>query len=407
MALDGILIVDLTHVVAGPMATKVLRDLGARVIKVEPPQHHSKPPGDVTRFFQPLLDDGGPVRSAYFASLNSGKESVVLELDPSYKAAERDRPFFETLLCSADVLVENFRPGVLEKLGYSWESLHSKHPQLVVASLSGFGQTGPYSHRKAVDTIIQGMSGFISTTGFDEKPVKVGTTVSDLLAGVYCATGVLAALHKRDRHGIGCRVDVAMLDTSFAFHAREFANYHVRQREPPRLGNISPIGVYPFDVFECKGNELFAVNASSDRDFALFCKILGCPEMAQDLRFSTNKQRWVHVLELRELINSHTRQWKREALLKRMLEITGSNSFPVGPVNTMGDLNLDPQINHRGMVHRTEDGRFVIIGNPIKITSGDHEMTSERAPNPPALDADGPRLRQEFAQSSIRRQSKL
>merc|ERR1712216_928044 len=133
---------------------------------------------------------------------------------------------------------------------------------LVLASLSGFGQSGPYAHRKAVDTIIQGMSGFITTTGPPEQPVKVGTTVSDLLAGVYCATGVLAALHQRHRTGKGSHVDVAMLDASFAFHAREFGTYLHLKSEPPRLGNTSPIGVYPFDVFPCKNGQLFAVEAA-------------------------------------------------------------------------------------------------------------------------------------------------
>lgn len=408
MALAGVLIVDLTHVVAGPMATKTLRDLGARVIKVEQP---ARPPdgrsGDVCRYFRPSVPAHGSkdsVRSAYFATLNAGKESIVLQLDPKAgEAATRDRDVFEALLARADVLVENFRPGVLESLGYGWDALHARFPGLVVASLSGFGQTGPYSKRKAVDTIIQAMSGFITTTGFEEQPVKVGTVVSDLLAGVYCACGVLAALHQRlaDPNKIGRRVDVAMLDSSFAFHAREFANYKVSQAEPLRMGNMSPIGVYPFDVFECSGGKLFAVNAAGDDTFGTFCRVLAgsASALPSDLRFSTSAGRWEHRHALRALIDAETKRWDREALLQAMLAIEGHGSFPVGPVNSVEDLSHDQQLAHRRMVVPTQDGRFSVLGNPIKILG---VPEPETMPNPPNLNQNSERIRAEFMPSTSR-----
>jgi len=286
---------------------------------------------------------------------------------------------------------------VLAALGYSWEELHRRFPRLIVASLSGFGQHGPYANRKAVDTIIQGMSGFISTTGLPEQAVKVGTTISDLLAGVYCATGVLAALQLRHSTQEGSRVDVAMFDTSFAMHAREFANYHLRKCEPLRLGNTSPIGVYPFDVFECRDGKLFSIEAASDSKFASFCSLLGAPALAEDKAFATAEGRWANMEVLRARLTERTKRWDREALLDKLLSLRGSESFPVGPVNTMQDLSVDPQLAHRSMLQTTEDGRFVVLGNPIKITShGVGAPESNTVPNPPEYDANASRIRVEF-----------
>uniref|UniRef100_A0A7S4QHZ6 CoA transferase n=1 Tax=Alexandrium monilatum TaxID=311494 RepID=A0A7S4QHZ6_9DINO len=402
-ALKDVLVVDLTHVVAGPMATKTLRDLGARVVKVENPNmRNPSAPGDVTRYFEPIMQraDGSGWQSAYFAMMNGGKESIVLQLDPQLEGSREDRTVFEAMLARADVLVENFRPGVLGSLGYSWETLHERFPRLVLASLSGFGQTGPYSYRKAVDTIIQGMSGFITATGFQEVPVKVGTTVSDLLAGVYCATGVLAALHQRHRSGLGCYVDVAMLDTSFAFHGRELVSYQVRGHEPPRLGNTSPIGVYPFDVFECRDGRSFSVNCASNEAFSAFCRILGAPELAADERFRRPRDRWANREALRTAITDNTSRWDRDALLGKFLELRGSGSFPVGPVNGFADIIADPQLQHRGMLRPTRDGRLLVPGSPIKIlgeSGGDPVEGADVAPDPPELDADGSKIRAEFA----------
>jgi len=244
------------------------------------------------------------------------------------------------------VLVENFRPGVLSKLGYDYSALHKSHPHLIVASISGFGQTGPYKHRKGVDTIIQAMSGFVTTTGFPEASVKVGTTVSDLTAGVYCATGILAALHRKTVTGKGAHVDISMLDTSFAFHGREFAHYYTSQREPVRHGNTSPIG-YPMDIFRCGDGKDVSICAITDSTFSTLCSILGAVELLSESRFATMSMRGEYAAELKGELQKRIGRWEREHLLAKLYEVKGSESFPVGPVNTMEDLMHDPQIASR------------------------------------------------------------
>jgi len=385
-ALQGVLIVDLTHVVAGPMATKTLRDLGARVIKVE------QVGGDFARSLRP--------RGAYFDALNGGKESITLQLGPN--GVLEDRRILESMLSHADVLVENFRPGVMDSLGYGWDALHARFPHLIVASVSGFGQTGPCSHRKAVDTIIQGMSGFIASTGFEETPVKVGTTVSDLLAGVYCATGVLAALLRRHSDGVGSHVDIAMLDTSFAFHTREFTNYQVHGSEPERHGNVSPVGIYPFDVFECSRGQHFAVAIMTNHNFRAFCEVIGAAHLVHDERFLENDNRWANREVLRAAIAKCVKLRDRDELLEEFWTLRGSASFAVGPVNGFADLINDEQLKHRGMLQNVESGRRMVVGNPIKISGMFEKGTS---PIAPGLNEHGAQLRLEFGGFQSRKQT--
>eukprot|EP01062_Namystynia_karyoxenos_P076984 TRINITY_DN764_c0_g1_i1.p1 TRINITY_DN764_c0_g1~~TRINITY_DN764_c0_g1_i1.p1 ORF type:complete len:1333 (+),score=404.14 TRINITY_DN764_c0_g1_i1:111-4001(+) len=396
--LEGISVIDMTHAVAGPMCTKILKDLGARVIKIE----STVLPGDMTRHFHPHVGvppggvggrDDASASSAYFAMLNADKESVMLELDPRKERAAADRKVFEALLSRADVLVENFRPGVMAALGYSAEALRERYPRLVVSSVSGYGQSGPYAKRKAVDTIVQAMSGFVATTGTPDFPVKVGTTISDLLAGVYSAVGALVGLNRRYLTGRGSRVDVAMYDTSVAFHGREFAAWTVSGKEPARTGNVSQMA-YPFDVFECAGGQSFAVEAAGRASFAKFCEVLGVPQLPQDPRFQTLPLRLRHSRELRELLMERTRRFRRADLLDRLLAITGPSSFPVGPVNSMADLERCPQLAHRNMLRRTADGKFAILGNPLKFG----EVPEAGAPRrSPPLDSASEALRRECA----------
>src|SRR5262249_1441973 len=220
--LAGLLVVDLTRVLAGPFCTLVLAELGARVIKVERPG-----PGDDARSVGPHIHG----KSAYFMSLNRGKESIALDL-----GVDADRAVFEKLVARADVLVENYRPGVLAKLGYAWETLHARWPRLVVASISGFGQTGPYAPRPAFDMVVQAMGGVMSLTGHPGgPPTRVGTSIGDITAGLFGASGILAALYERAATGVGRRVDVAMLDAQVAILENAIARYAATgQRPRPR-----------------------------------------------------------------------------------------------------------------------------------------------------------------------------
>mmetsp|Transcript_67384 Transcript_67384/g.146684 ORF Transcript_67384/g.146684 Transcript_67384/m.146684 type:complete len:400 (+) Transcript_67384:48-1247(+) len=391
MALQDVTVIDLTHVVAGPFATKILKDHGARVIKVENP----KTGGDVTRQLLPKVKEDG--WSAYFETLNGGKESIALSLSLKDKAAADDRKMFEAMLEKADVLVENFRPGVLAELGYSWESLHERFPKLIVASISGFGQNGPYMKRKAVDTIVQGMSGFMACTGTPDSPVKVGTTVSDLLAGVYCATGIVTALHARHRTGTGSRVDISMFDTSFSFHAREFALYQLEGIEPERIGNLSGVGIYPFDVFECLNGQAISVSCPKDPAYAAFCRLIDAPELIQDPLFKDPASRWKNQKALQPLLKAKVAKVDRATLLEGLKNLKGNEAFPFGPVNNFQDLQTDPQLIHRGMIEPRRKGSLRVVGNPVKVTSPALDRSATYSPiDAPTLGQHTESLKQEF-----------
>ena len=246
--LTGITVIDLTRVLAGPYCTMVLADLGARVIKVEPPER-----GDDARHIGPFLDrddgdggdggDGGR-KSAYFMSLNRGKQSIALDLK-----AEADRGIFDALLARADVLVENYRPGVMDKLGYGWAALHQRHPRLIYAAASGFGQTGPYARRAAYDMVVQAMGGIMSVTGHPGgPPTRVGSSIGDITAGLFTAIGVNAALYHRERTGRGTMIDVAMLDGQIAILENAIARYQATGTAPGPLGARHP-SITPFAAF--------------------------------------------------------------------------------------------------------------------------------------------------------------
>src|SRR5512145_762517 len=254
--LAGIFVLDLTRVLAGPYCTMVLADLGARVVKVEAPER-----GDDARQIGPFV--GGV--SAYFWSLNRGKQSIALDL-----RADPDRAVLEKLLARADVLVENFRPGVLERLGLGWDALHARLPRLVLASTSGFGQTGPYARRPAYDVVVQGMGGIMSLTGQPGgPPTRVGTSTGDITAGLFTAVGVLAALVERAHTGRGRHVDVAMLDCQVATLENAIARYVATGAVPGPLGTRHP-SIAPFQAFATRDG-FVVVAAGNDALFAKLC----------------------------------------------------------------------------------------------------------------------------------------
>lgn len=373
--------VDLTRVLAGPFCTMVLSDLGARVIKVEAPGR-----GDDARRIGPFVDG----RSAYFMSLNRGKESIALDLQDA-----ADRRVFEKLLDRADVLAENFRPGALERLGYAWEDLHGRHPRLILASTSGFGQTGPYAGRPAYDVVVQAMGGIMSLTGHPGgPPTRVGSSIGDITAGLFTAIGVLAALHERGRGGVGTRVDVAMLDAQVATLENAVARYVATGEVPGPLGSRHP-SIAPFEALETKRGHV-VVAAGNDALFAKLCDALGRPDLARDPRFASNDDRTRNVDALTPLLEA--------ALASRTapewLEILEAAGVPCGPVNDVAALLDDPQVAARNMIVALDDpeaGGMKVAGNPIKLSGVADPATRGAAPE---LDADRERILAEFDPAS-------
>lgn len=365
--LGHVTVVDLTRVLAGPFCTLVLADLGARVIKVERPDR-----GDDARHIGPFV--GG--RSAYFASVNRGKESIALDL-----RGEADRAVFERLLARADVLAENFRPGALERLGYGWERLHARFPRLVVAATSGFGQTGPYAERPAYDMVVQAMGGIMSLTGQPGgEPTRVGTSIGDLAAGLFTAVAVSAALAERERTGLGRRVDVGMLDCQVALLENALARYGATGHVPGPLGSRHP-SIAPFEAYRARDGHL-VIAAGNDALFERLCGVLGRPELAVDARFATPAARVEHVEALKSALEEALAQRDVADWLSRL----EGEGIPCGPIQDVADLARDPQLEARNMLLRVADpeaGALRLAGNPMKLS--DLPDPQERPPAP-ALD---------------------
>ena len=368
--LAGVTVIDLTRVLAGPYCTLVLSNLGARVIKVERPPH-----GDDARGIGPFV--GG--KSLYFAALNHGKESIVLDL-----RQPDDRAVFEKLLAAADVVVENYRPGVLARLGYGWQALHGRWPRLIVAAASGFGQTGPLRERPAFDMVAQAMGGIMSLTGYpDGPPARVGISIGDIAAGLFLAVGVVSALHARDETGAGTMVDVAMLDCQLAILENALTTHLVTGALPGRLGTRHP-NIAPFQAFEAADGRDIVVCAGHNPQFANLCQAIGRPDLAADPRFRSPDARRRHVEALQVEIGGALRSRTAAEWLER-LERAG---VPCAPVNSVADAARTPQVAARHMIVEIEDptiGRLPVAGNPIKL-AGVPEPESRRPP--PDLDAD-------------------
>jgi len=365
-------VLDLTRVLAGPFCTLLLCELGARVIKIEHPEG-----GDDARRIGPWI--GG--RSAYFLSLNRGKESLALDLREPADAA-----LFERLVARADVLVENFRPGVLERLGFGWEAVHARHPRIVYASISGFGQTGPWATRPAYDLVVQALGGVMSITGQPGgAPTRVGTSVGDLDAGLFTALGVTAALSDRARTGRGTRVDVAMLDCQVAMLENAIARFAATGRAPGPLGSRHP-SIAPFEAYPTADGHL-VVAAGNDTLFARLADALECRALAADPRFASNALRTEHAEALREELSARLRARPTAAWLER-LELAG---IPCAPIQDVAEVLAHPQVRARNMVVHTEDaeaGRVPMAGNPIKL-----DGVPDPASRPPAPDLDADRAR--------------
>jgi CoA:oxalate CoA-transferase len=363
--LSGITVVDLSRILAGPYCTFLMAELGARVIKVEPPGK-----GDDARAYGPFR--GG--KSTYFSSVNRGKQSIALDL----KAAG-DKAIFERLLEKADVLVENFRPGTMEKLGYGWETLHPRYPRLVYAAASGFGHSGPYSRHPAYDMVVQGLGGIMSITGHPgQPPVRIGASIGDLGAGLYTTIGVNAALLHRERTGEATKVDIGMFDCQLALLENAIMRYTVTGEIPGPLGARHP-SITPFEAFAtADGNMIVA--AGNDGLFLKLCAALGRPDLAEHADYRTNDLRNSNQAKLKTEIEAVLRR-KPTAHWLDLLEKAG---IPSGPINNVAQALAHPQVDARNMLVTVEDpasGTLKLAGNPLKFTAFADPPTREPAPD--------------------------
>ena len=363
--LEDVTVVDLTHVLAGPFATMVLADLGAAVVKVEHPGN-----GDDARAFPPFIGE----RSAYFESLNRGKSSVALNLQEPGQRIQ-----FESLLSESDVLIENFRPGTMDRLGYGWERVHADWPGLVYASVSGFGQTGPYAERPAYDMVVQAMGGLMSLTGHPGgPPTRVGTSIGDITAGLFAAIGVLSALHDRNRTGMGQHVDVAMLDCQVAILENAIARYTATGDVPGPLGSRHP-SITPFAAYRASDGYL-VIAAGNDDLFRGLCTVLDRPDLVDDPRFASNAERTSNAAALSEEIETALASDSSNVWLERL----GSAGVPCGPINNISDVLDDLHVRARNMIVTATlpDGSTLeMAGNPIKLSGHEDSPTREAAPD--------------------------
>ena len=391
-ALEGVRVLDLSRVLAGPWATQLLADLGAEVIKVEKPGA-----GDDTRHWGPPWHEHGEEKvAAYFLAANRGKRSVAIDF-----ATEEGAGLVRRMAADADVLVENFKVGGLEKFGLDAASLRAKHPRLIYASITGFGQDGPYAGRAGYDYIIQGMGGLMSLTGLPDGepgggPMKVGVAVADLFTGMYAASAILAALYRREQTGEGATIDMALLDTQLAMLANQASNMLISGTDPRRLGAGHP-NIVPYQPFNAKDRPII-IAVGNDRQFAKLAAIVGHPEWAADPAFATNAARVSARGNLVPMIAGIIAT-KPAAEWLEQLEAAG---IPAGPINTISQALADPQVVHRGAQISAGGGALgevPMVGSPIRI-----DGTRADAPlPPPALGEHGDLLREWVDEAELKR----
>jgi CoA:oxalate CoA-transferase len=372
--LAGITVIDLSRVLAGPTCGRMLADAGARVIKVERPKT-----GDDTRLMGPFVDDG---TSEYYRFANLGKESIAIDLkDPDGVA------LVKRMIARADVVVENFRPGVMARLGLDPAGLVEEFPRLVVCSVSGFGQYGPLHQEAAYDTVIQAISGIMAGTGEpDGQPTRVGTSIADILGGVFGYCGVVTALCARERTGRGSTVDVAMLDATFAVMEQDLMEALGVGGRPERIGNRHP-SMAPFDTYQCQ-DDLIAICCGNDHLFGILAPVLGVAELVDDPRFTTNVLRTDNQAELKQAMEKALGTEPAATWQARLQEA----GVPSSLVLNIDDTRQLEQIAARGMVK--EVGGFSVPGSPMKWSTWNSMGTLTPSP---ALDEHGSALRAEFA----------
>ncbi len=332
--LEGLKVVELARVLAGPWAGQALADLGAEVVKVESPEGD-----DTRRWGPPWIEREGDRTAAYFYAANRGKSSVVANF-----ATPEGQETVRALVAEADILIENFKVGGLAKFGLDYASLKELNPRLIYCSITGFGQDGPRASQPGYDFMIQGLSGLMSITG--EKggePMKVGVAVTDVVTGLYATIGILAAVEQRHRTGRGQQIDMSLLDSATALLANQAMNYLATGTSPGRLGNAHP-NLVPYDALPvADGHVIVAVG--NDRQFAALCEMLGLGMLADNPKFATNAARIENRDLVMGILAEATAQWERAPLLKALGEV----GVPAGPINDIAETFADPQLRARGM----------------------------------------------------------
>jgi CoA:oxalate CoA-transferase len=367
--LSGIVVVDLSRILAGPYCTLLMAEMGARVIKVEPPRG-----GDDARAYGPFVNG----KSTYFASVNRGKESIALDLK-----GDADRKIFEKLLEKADVVVENFRPGTMEKLGYGWETLHARYPKLIYAAASGFGHSGPNSKDPAYDMVMQGQGGIMSITGNEgQPPSRVGMSIGDIGAGLYTAVAVNAAIVHRLKTGESTKVDIAMFDCQLALLENAIMRYTVEKEIPGPLGARHPT-ITPFEAFATSDGSMI-IAAGNDSLFVKMCEALGRSDMATDPAYKSNALRQKSQKKLKHEIESVLKTNTTD----HWIAVVSTGGVPCGPINNVKQAIAHPQVAARNMLVEVPDGSggmLTLAGNPLKMSAFEDPKTRPAAPD---LDGD-------------------
>ena len=358
--LQGIRVLDLSRILAGPWASQMLADLGAEVIKIERPGS-----GDDTRSWGPpyMPDQKGDAttESAYFHGANRGKQSVCIDMSQAQGQA-----LIQDLVLQSDVLIENFKVGGLKKYALDFASLHALNPRLVYCSITGFGQSGPYAERAGYDFMIQAMGGMMSITGeADGLPMKTGVAIADILTGLYAANAIQAALMHQHKTGAGQHIDLALLDVQVATLASQAMNYLATGTSPARLGNAHP-NIVPYQAFETSdGYIILAVG--NDSQFRRFCELAGKPELADDERFQKNRGR----VENREALILQVKAIMLQKSGAEWLEALNARGIPCGPINNIEQVFADPQVQYRGMqleLDHPTAGKVASVANPIRLS---------------------------------------
>jgi crotonobetainyl-CoA:carnitine CoA-transferase CaiB-like acyl-CoA transferase len=366
--LEGLRVIELARILAGPWAGQTLADLGATVIKVEAPE------GDDTRRWGPpfVTRSDGTQDAAYFHATNRGKSSVTADFTTADGQAK-----VRALVADADVVIENFKVGGLAKYGLDYASLSALNPRLIYCSITGFGQTGPYAHRAGYDYIIQGMSGLMSVTGpADGSPFKVGVAVTDIFTGIYASTAILAAIHARATTGRGQHIDMALMDCAVSIMANQAMNYLATGTAPGRLGNFHP-NLAPYQVVPCADGHIILATGN-DGQYQRFCALLGRDDLGHAAEFATNALRVAQRQHLSDLICAETARWTKADLLAAC-ENAG---VPAGPINAMDEVFADPQVIARGLA--LDMGGLKGVRSPFTFSG--HDMPMDRPA--PMLGAD-------------------
>jgi len=351
--LEGIRVLDLSRIIAGPFCSQILGDMGAEVIKVEQPGA-----GDDSRTWGPPFKNG---ESVYFFCINRNKKSITVNMkDP------RGRAIIRELARRSDVLLENFKPGTLAKLGLDWDVLRQDNPRLIFCAISGFGRTGPAAERGGYDVIVQAVGGLMSITGEpDGPPVKVGVAMTDICTALYAHGAILAALYARDRTGTGQRIDVSLLETQIAALIN-IASSYLNAGEIPGKWGTAHVNIVPYQAFQMKDGHMI-IGAANDRLWVKLCEGIGLPEVAHDPKYATNAQRVEHREEIVRLLEARLATKTR----KEWEAILAPLGIPCGPINRMDEVFADPQVQHLQMVMEAEHpqaGTIRMVRNPVSFS---------------------------------------